>query len=521
MSNRSSLGKLAVRAAASMDETAAVPEPDTPFRIVLLGDFSARAQRGVFEPGSLGKRRPLRVDRDKFNDVMAALGVDLDLPIAASGGPRVAIRVRELEDFHPDRIFEQTAVFQTLRDLRRRLSDPRTFPSAAAEVRAWKETPALEEPRTPPAEGKPPSPQGPPDVPDRLLERMLDEAEYQVPRPAPLFDPSQWNALLAKIVGPHAVAKPDPQQPELVASVDAAAESLMRTILHQPGFQALEAAWRGAALLASRLEADGQLKLYLLDVSKEELDADLAAAEDLRTTATFRLLVEESVHTPGAEPWAVLAGNYAFDLTVGDAELLRRMATIAAEAGAPFVAEAGAGLLGCESLAATPDPDDWKSVPDPNGRRAWESLRKLRESSYLGLVLPRFLLRLPYGAETSGTEQFAFEEMPGTPIHEAYLWGNPCFACVCLLGQAFARHGWQFRPGVVQDLEDLPIHVYQTGGQSLAKPCAEVLLTDRAAEAIASRGLMALRSFQNRGAVRLAPFQSMADPPTRLMGRWR
>jgi len=521
MSNRSSLGKLAVRAAASLDQTAAVPEPDTPFRIALLGDFSARALRGVFEPGSLGQRRPLRVDRDNFNDVMAALGVEVDLPIAGSGGPRVAIRVRELEDFHPDRIFAQTAVFQTLRDLRRRLKRPRTFPSAAAEVRAWKETPAPEEARNPPAEGKPPSPEGPPDVPDRLLERTLDETEHQAPRPAPLFDPSQWKSLLAKIVGPYSVAKADPQQPELVASVDAAAAGLMRTILHQPGFQALEAAWRGVWFLASRLEADAQLKLYLFDVSKDELGADLAAAEDLRTTGTYRLLVEESVHTPGGEPWAVLAGNYAFDLTVQSAELLGRMSKIAGEAGAPFVAEAGAALLGCESLAATPDPDDWQSVPDPNGRRAWESLRKLPESSYLGLVLPRFLLRLPYGPDTSGTEQFSFEEMPGIPSHEAYLWGNPCFACVCLLGQALARYGWQFRPGVGQDLEDLPIHVYRAGGQPLAKPCAEVLLTDRAAEAIANRGLMPLRSFQNRGAVRLAALQSLADPPTRLMGRWR
>ena len=177
-------------------------------------------------------------------------------------------------------------------------------------------------------------------------------------------------------------------------------------------------------------------------------------------------------------------------------------------------------MLGCESLAATPDPDDWRLALDPNDRQAWEALRKLPESSYLGLALPRFLLRLPYGPGTAGTEQFAFEEMPGVPSHDAYLWGNPCFACVWLLGRAFSRYGWQFRPGVVEDLEDLPVHVYKAEGESLVKPCAEVLLTDRAIEAIVNRGLMPLRSFKNQGTVRLARFQSLADPPTRLMGRW-
>lgn len=520
MSNRFSFGKMSVSAVASLQQAAAVPEPDTPFRIGILGDFSARAQRGVFEPGSLAERRLLPVDRDSIGEVMTALHVELHLPIAGRGSPPVIIRVRELDDLHPDRIFEQVAVFQTLRDLRRRLGDPRTFASAAAEVRAWNKTALAEEPLEPPAEGRSPSPEAPRDIPDRLLDRMLDQTEHQVPPPAPLFGPREWESFLAEIVRPYSVAKADPQQPELVASVDTAAATLMRTVLHHPDFQALEASWRAVAFLVSRLETDAQLKLYLLDVSKEELNADLAAAEDLRTTATYRLLVEKTVHTLGAESWAVLAGNYTFDATREDAELLGRMSKIVREGGSPFVSAGSARLLGCESLALAPDPGDWQLVPDPNDGQAWEALRRLPESSHLGLALPRFLLRLPYGPDTAGTGQFAFEEMSGVPSHEAYLWGNPCFACVYLLGRAFSSYGWQFRPGVVEDLQDLPIHIYKAGGESLMKPCAEVLLTDRAIEAIVNRGLMPLQSFQDQGTVRLARFQSLADPPTRLMGPW-
>ena len=520
MSKPFSFGKLAVGTVASLEEAGAAPEPDTPFRVAILGDFSARTHRGVLDPGSLVDRRPLAVDRDNFEEVMARLNVELHLPIAGSGSPPVTIRFRELDDFHPDRIYGQVEAFGRLRALRRRLNDPRTFAAAAAEVRLGQEKAPPEQRGKPAAASQTPTPEPSVAVPEGLFDRMLEQAEAQAPPPAPLFDRSQWESFLAEIVRPYSVAKADPQQPELVASVDAAAAELMRAILHHPDFQAIEAAWRAVFFLVSRLETDTQLKLYLLDVSKEELHADLEAAEDLQATGIYKLLVEKTVHTLGGQPWALLAGNYTLDQTRKDAEMLGRMAKIASRAGAPFVAAASPRLLGCESLAATPDPDDWQLASSPEDGEAWQSLRKLPDSSYLGLALPRFLLRLPYGPDTTGTEQFALEEMPGAPSHEAYLWGNPGFACVYLLGQAFSRDGWRFRPGVIADIDGLPVHIYKAEGESLMKPCAEALLGDRAVEAILDKGLMPLVSFQNQGAVRLAGFRSLADPPKRLMGRW-
>jgi type VI secretion system protein ImpC len=513
-------GKLDFEIVSTKEEIHGVREPETPFRIAILGDFSGRADRWPVEADSApAGRRLLHIDRDNFDEVLAKLGVEIRLPIAGNDTPSVAIRFAELDDFHPDRIFEQVEVFQRLRETRRKLQDTRTFASAAREARSWAGMDTTPESSEPPSEQPAPAPEISV-TSGSLLDQMLDEAEGRPPETRTLTDSSEWNAFLQRIVKPHLVPSEDPQQAELVASVDAAIAKLMRTILHHPDFQAIEAAWRALYFLVSRLETDADLNIYLLDISKTQLAADLGTAEDLRSTRTYRLLVEQSVETPGAEPWAVLVGNYIFDEIREDVELLGRMAKIASHAGAPFISAASAHILGCESLAETPDPDDWQRQTNEEGSQAWEALRKFPQASYVGLALPRFLLRLPYGQDTDPVEEFDFEEMDADPNHEDYLWGNPCFACVCLLAQVFSRYGWNLRLGVIQDIEGLPLHIYKEQGESKVKPCAEVVLTERAAEIILDNGLMPLLSFRNQDTIRLARFQSLADPLTHLAGRW-
>jgi len=484
------------------------PEPEEPFRVVILGDFSGRANRGLCEPRLAG-RRPVLVDRDNFELVLAKLGAELHLPVGAEEGPRLAIRFLELDDFHPDRIFERVDLFQALRRSRSELLDPATFAKAAAGLR-------------------PPSP--PPVSHERaarrlslddLLEETIQETESRASEDqASRVVRDDWSALLHEIVAPHLVPGAPPHQKELLAEVDAATSRQMCAVLHHPDFQALEAAWRGLFFLVRRLETSPQLKLYVLDISKAELTAGLAASEDLHRADIYRLLVEQTVGTPGAERWTVLAGNYTFDGSLEDLKLLGGLARIARTAGAPFLAAASPHLVGCEALAETPDPDDWQRPLEPELRQAWEALRGRPEAGCLGLALPRFLLRLPYGKDTDSTEQFDFEEMPASPAHEAFLWGNPAFACVYLLGQAFSEEGWQMRPGVVAEIPGLPACVYKQDGEARLKPCAEVLLTERAAWRILDEGLMPLVSLEGADAVRLYRFQSLARPAAALAGRW-
>jgi type VI secretion system protein ImpC len=241
----------------------------------------------------------------------------------------------------------------------------------------------------------------------------------------------------------------------------------------------------------------------------------------VESTGIYKSLVEKATETLGGEPWAALVGNYTFDLTAEDIVLLYNLANIARRARAPFIAAASPHFLGCESLAETPDPDDWQPLDVSDINQAWVGFRRRPEATYVGLALPRFLIRLPYGAETEPIEQFEFEELTERPRHESYLWANPAFACAYLLAHAFSLENWEMRPGTVQEIEGLPLHIYEEEGESRIKPCAEALLTMRAAEEILEQGLMPLISFRSEDRIRLGRFQSIALPPTQLAGRWR
>jgi type VI secretion system protein ImpC len=232
--------------------------------------------------------------------------------------------------------------------------------------------------------------------------------------------------------------------------------------------------------------------------------------------------VEQTVGASGGIPWAFAGANYFFNLAATDHKLVERVSEIAREAGAPFVAGATADLVGCESLAMTPDPDDWQLPVGSEIEHSWARVTALDSANYVGFALPRFLLRLPYGKETEPTEEFEFEEfvedVENFVRHESYLWGNPVFAVACLLARGFSEEGWTFRPSDRLEIADLPLHVYKHNGESETKPCAEVLLTVRAAEKIINRGLIPLLSMKDSDVIRVGMFQSIRG--TALHGRW-
>ncbi len=502
-------GKPEFNLVSDMEKALEAPDPQDPFRILVLGDFSGRASRGI-APSDAGwtNQRPIRVDRDNFDAVMAKLGIGLTLPAPGKAASLVSIRFSGLEDFHPDHLYERLDVFQALKDARESIEDPATFAAVAGALKGQKsssEAPAQ------PKESEP--------VSGDLLDQIISQTP-QEPVKAGGAPPSEWQSFPQDIVRPHLVSGPHPRQVEMTAAGDAAAGELMRMILHQPDVMSLEAAWKGLHFLVFRLETDAQLKVYLLDISKAELAADLRASENLRSSGLYRLLVEQTMETPGAEPWAVLIGNYYFEKSLADIDFLSRIAKIARASGAPFIAAASDKMVCRTLLAKTPDPDDRGQSANPGEVRAWQTLRELPEAAYLGLVLPRFLLRLPYGADTEPVEAFDFEEMPSSLDHEACLWGNSAFACALLLGQAFSLNGWRLRPGDPLEISNLPLYLRKDDAGSKLLPCAETLLTQRAAETILDAGLMPLLSFLNQDIVRLARFQAIAAPLCRLAGRW-
>ena len=503
MATRTS-GDITVNLVNTLEQDRPKAQAATPFCVAILGDFTGRGNRGIGETGAgLRDRRVWRIDRDNFSEVMSRLEVELRIPLLGKDSSPITLRFSSLDDFHPDRLFEKAEVFDGLREMRQSLKDPATLA-------------AIAEPSTASSGASPAS--AAPERAGNLVEQILEAAETRpVGKPSPAH--SDLDEFVRQVVNPYSVPK-GPNEGDIVSKVDRAISELMRELLHHADFQALEAGWRAVHFLVSQLETDEDLRLYLIDVTKAELAADVSAADEIAAADVYQLLLKEGTKREN-EPWSVLAGNFTFGGTNEDAALLNRLGKLAQAAGAPLIAAAHADLLGCDSLAETPDPDDWKSPADGLVLEAWRALRKSPEASSIGLALPRFLLRLPYGKETEPVEFFDFEEMEGATRHEDYLWGNPSFACVYLLAQAFSQYGWDLRPGIIQEISGLPLHVYQQDGAPRLKPCAEALLTQRAAEAILDHGLMPLLSFVNQDNVRLARFQSIAEPPRPLVGRWR
>jgi type VI secretion system protein ImpC len=426
----------------------------------------------------------LRVDLDSFPSLFAKIAPRIQVRLG--GQPPLTVAIGELEDFHPDRLFTSLEFFAPMRELRRQLQDPKTFAVAAAMVGSVAPIQAAPTVGDVAAHGE--------DL-QRLLGRPAT-AEAPAARPASAVD-----AMIREAVAPHVVGGADPRQADLVAAVDAMTGELMRALLHDRGFQAVEAAWRGLDRLVRTLELDELLQVHVLDVSRAELAEDFAAAPTLTEAALYGSV--------GDKPWSLLVDCTAYQRGQDDAALLARLGTLAQQVDAAVVASM-----------------DWAAYSagfaSPEDERAWTALRNSSAATSVALTLPNILLRLPYGRGTDPIERFAFTEQASPPVSERYLWGSSALAVAQLLAQSFAEAGgWDFAPGDESSIDDLPTHVTKQNGESVQTPCAQTWLPESKIDALIRDGLMPVVSAQGRGEVRVPRFQSIALPSAALAGRWR
>lgn len=537
MRQKTPIESVGVALTSSLDEEEredkrAAPDPDSPFRILVLGDFSGRESRGIRQAEDLGVDRfPIRVDRDDLGALPERLGARAAIQLIKNG-PFLDVPIRRLDDFHPDRIFELTAAFAGLRRTRLDLHDPETFERGAGEVRSWerlKDRGISSPDSESESESEPPTASG--SEGEDLVRELLERSDEARPEDA-------FNRFVEQVVQPYQAPADSPDRDELIERTDEAIGSWMCELLHNRRFQALEVAWRGLDFLIRRVEADGAVEVHVLDITRDELADSLRATDDLSQSAVHELFVRGG-------SWSLFTGLYTFERKLEDVALLGRLAKVASAAGAPFLAAASPRLVEPEASprqgTAEPDMVSWmssfspdtaspaspvpsdeaKEVPEgPAEMALWDALRELPESRFIGLALPRFLLRLPYGADTDPIEEFPFEEMRDGAGHEALAWGNPALACALLMARSFETGGWHFHPGQVRDVEDLPLYMATRGGETVATPCAERLLSDEDAERMLENGLIPLVSLRGRDAVRVARFQSIARPPRGLDGPW-
>lgn len=474
-------------------------DADTPFCVAVLGDFSGRANRGLTGGDA---RQPVLIDVDNFDQVMEKMGVCLRLPASGTSGETVELKFACREDFHPDEILKRSAPLAKLLQLRKQLQNQGTASAAAAELQGMLSVPATA-PASKTASG------APAESSEAAVERLLGKSPSSPVAGKPAAGKLDVAGLVKNLAGASVKPVLPAGQGGLTAALDLELTQRLRALLHHPQFQTVEAAWRSVDFLVRNLEEN--LKIYLVDVSKEELTADLRAQNEMQSAAIYSVLY--------SQPWGVLLGNYTFDESVADVDVLQRMAVISGWLGAPFIAGASPHLTGCESFELQTEPRDWKrALPEESGE-AWQKLRQMPEANRIGLALPRFLLRQPYGKSSDAIETFAFEELVGAKSHGAFLWGNPAFLCAHLLMEAFKEEGWGMSAVGSGDVGDMPVYQFQQDGEKEVKPCAEAWLSERAADAMLERGLIPVLSIKGRDAVRVAKMQSVSAQAKALFFR--
>ncbi|MGE3780828.1 MAG: type VI secretion system contractile sheath large subunit, partial [Pirellulaceae bacterium] len=416
-----------------------------------------------------------------------------------------------------DRLFERLELFAALRASRRRLQNQATFAAEAARIR----------PEAQPAASPPPSPAPTalsPASDTGLLASILDGSSTPAGVPdirSVRVAGVDLGRLVDEVVAPYVLPKADPRQGEFVAAVDAAAGDLLRRLLHADPFQRLEAAWRQLWRITRAVTGTGDVQLHLLDVTRRELAADLAAASpaspDSGTKGLHRLVLDRHVRQLDGQPLGLVVVLEAFGTGEEDCNVLAALGGLAESAGAALLADASPETIGQRDWTQS-DPSDWQFT-DPSAASRWNSLRQQPQAMRVGLAAPRPLVRLPYG-ERNAAENIAFEELVPPRRHSDWLWGSAALGVAELIGLAFRRDGRAMRLGTVQDLDDLPAAIFEEDGEKQLLPGAEVFLTTTAGEALVDRGVIPLLSYQNRHAARVLRFTSLAAGSPRLVGPW-
>jgi type VI secretion system protein ImpC len=306
----------------------------------------------------------------------------------------------------------------------------------------------------------------------------------------------------------------------IIAELDKKLSEQINLIMHHEDFKALEGTWRGLAHLVNNTETDEKLKIRIFNISKKDLGKTIKKFKGTAwdQSPLFRKMYEDEFGTPGGEPFGCLVGDFHFDHTPPDVEILSGMAQIASAAHAPFLAGAAPSTLNMDSWQQLGDPRDLTKIFQTPEYAPWRSLRDSEDAKYIGLAMPRFLSRLPYGSKTSPVEEFAFEEDTEGADHNKYVWSNSAFAMATNVTRAFKLYGWCARIRGAESggmIEGLPCHTFPTddGGVDMKCP-TEIAITDRREAELAKNGFMPLSHWKNTDYAVFVGAQSLQKPAT-------
>ena len=301
-----------------------------------------------------------------------------------------------------------------------------------------------------------------------------------------------------------------------IAQIDHLLSLQLNEILHAPEFQKLEGTWRGLQYLLKQSETGVMLKIKVLNVSKKDLHRDLTRALEFDQSALFKKVYEEEFGVFGGHPFGALLGDYEFNKSGQDMELLEKISQVAAGAHAPFLSAASPEMFNVESYTQIDQPRDLAKIFDTTEYAKWKSFRQSEDSRYVALTAPRILMRLPYGQDTVPVDGFNYEEGVDGTDHSKYLWANSAWALGSRLTQAFALYGWCACIRGVESgglVEGLPVHNFRTDDGEVVMKCpTEVAITDRREKEMADLGFAPLVHCKNTDYAAFFSVQSAQKP---------
>ncbi|WP_432729346.1 type VI secretion system contractile sheath large subunit [Variovorax sp. W6] len=304
----------------------------------------------------------------------------------------------------------------------------------------------------------------------------------------------------------------------MIAAIDAKLTDQVNRIIHHPDYQKLESAWRGLHYMVNNTETDENLKIRVMDISKQELAKNLkkfkGAAWD--QSPMFKKIYEQEYGQFGGEPFGALVGDYHFDQSPPDVELLGEMAKIAASAHAPFITGASPNLMQMESWQELANPRDLTKIFSTPEYAGWRSLRESDDSKYIGLCMPRFLARTPYGANTNPVEEFDFEEDTAGADHNKYAWANAAYAMATNINRSYKLYGWGSRIRGIESggaVENLPLHTFPSDDGGVDQKCpTEIAISDRREAELSKAGLLSMIHRKNSDFAAFIGAQSLNKP---------
>ncbi|HEX3597206.1 MAG TPA: type VI secretion system contractile sheath large subunit [Polyangiaceae bacterium] len=306
----------------------------------------------------------------------------------------------------------------------------------------------------------------------------------------------------------------------IIGEIDRRLSSQINEVLHHSEYQQLEGAWRGLHHLVNNTETDSMLKIRVMNISKKDLHKTLkkfkGAAWD--QSPIFKKFYEEEYGQLGGEPYGCIVGDYYFDHSGPDVELMGEMSKIAAACHAPFITAAAPSLFQMESWQELANPRDLTKIFQTPEYAAWRSLRESDEARYIGVALPRMLARRPYGAKSNPVDEFDFEEDAAGPDASKYTWANSAYAMAVNINRSFKLYGWCSRIRGIEAggaVEGLPTHTFPTdeGGVDMTCP-TEIGISDRREAELAKAGFMPLIHRKNSDFAAFIGAQSLHKPAT-------